>query len=125
MSNVNDALAKARAGAQKLNKTIQKTTHQDHAAIRAHLEDVAAQAQALSRSIDELAKSRDADIRQHLRDAATMLQAASGEARELANASKTDLHAANTALLFKARAAASRLSQAVATERSAKMLVRS
>ena len=125
MSNVNDALAKARAEAQQLNKRIETTTHRDHTAIRAHLEDVAAQAQVLSRSIDELAKSRDADIRQHLRDAATTLQAASRDAKNLADAGKTDLRSANTALLLKARAAASQLSQAIARERSAKTLVRS
>ncbi len=125
MNKVNGALAKARADAQTLNKTIQSMTLKDHAAVRGHLENVAVQAQALGRSVQALAESQNADARQHLRDAGTVLSAAARESKDLANASKTDLSDAHKALFAKARAAAAHLSQAVAAERSNDALVRS
>jgi hypothetical protein len=125
LNKVNGALAKARADAQMLNKTIQSMTLKDHAAVRGHLENVAVQAQALARSVQGLAESQQADARDHLREAGTVLTAAARESKELANASKTDLSGAHKALFAKARAAAAHLSQAIAAERSKNALVRS
>ena len=123
MSNTTDALSNARGDAQALHNKIQITTAKDHAAVRAHFEDVAKQAQALAQSVKALTESRQSDARQHLRDAATVLESAAREAKELAGAANTDVRQANAILRARTTTAAQLISRAVAVERANRRLV--
>jgi hypothetical protein len=125
LSNVNGALEKARGEAQELHKQISSNLGKDQAKVRANAQTLSSQAQELSRSVKALAGSQQADAKQRLNDAASVLEGLAGDAKSLASASQAELKAKNEAALHRARAAALKLSQALAAQRASSQLIHS
>lgn len=125
MSNVNGALEKARGEAQELHKQISATLGQDQANVRAKAQILSAQAQDLARSVKTLADNQKADAKQQLNDAASTLEGLASDAKATASASQAELKTKNEAALHRARAAAQKLSQALAAQRASAQLIHS
>ena len=119
MSQVKDALDKARSSAQALHMKVQGTTAKDHAAIRAGAAVVAVEAQELARSIKDLLQNQHVDAKQHLKDALVAAEAASAGAKEIATASDAELKSRRAAAIGRVRSVAQKLSLAVAAKRAA------
>jgi hypothetical protein len=118
VSNLKEALDKARSETQDLHKRIDATTAKDHAAIRADVEVSADKAKQLAASLKTIVDGQRADAKKHIEDAASQLEDAAKHARDLAKASDAQLKERNRAMLGKVRDAAESLSQAVASERT-------
>ena len=117
MTNIKDALDRARSDAQDLHKKLEANTAKDHAALRADVENAAAQAQKLAASLRTAVEGQRADAKQHLEDAAAQLEDAAKHVRDAAGASEAQLKQTNRAMLAKTRVALQSLSRAVASLR--------
>ncbi|HEX3469463.1 MAG TPA: hypothetical protein VHT05_15380 [Candidatus Elarobacter sp.] len=117
MSDLNDALGRAREQAQALHKQIESTTSADHAAIRADVKNAAESAQKLATSLRSVVEGQRTDAAQHGKDAAAALEAAAKSARDVGGATEAQLKAANRAMLGNVRDALQHLSQSVASQR--------
>jgi hypothetical protein len=118
VSNIKEALDKARSETQDLHKRIDATNAKDKAAIRADVEVSAGKAKQLAASLKTIVDGQRADAKKHIDDAASQLEDAARHARDLANASDAQLKERNRAMLGKVRDAAESISLAVATERT-------
>jgi len=114
-----DAVQKAREDAQALHQKLAAATAKNHAAIRADLENAAAEAKKLGESLTTLAESQRADAKQHLKNAGERLAQASVSAKAINTATEQQIQAANRAMIDHTRDALLNLSHAVASARRA------
>jgi hypothetical protein len=118
MSDLKDALARARSEAQDLHKKIQATTDKDHSAIRTDLENAGQSAQNLATNLKSIVAGQRGDAVGHVKDAAAQLEDAAKHARELTGATGEQIKQQNRAMLDKVRDSLQSLSEAVAAQRS-------
>jgi hypothetical protein len=123
LSNLNDAIDKARVDAQQLHKSIGENTARNHATIRVELQNAAGRARDLAASLKQVADAQQADTKQHIKDASAALEDTAQSAKSIAGSNEADLKRVNRAMFVSATAALRSLSKAVAAKRSSSNLV--
>jgi hypothetical protein len=118
MSDLKDALARARSEAQDLHKKIQATTDQNNAAIRTDLQNAGQAAQNLAANLKTAIAGQRGDAVDHVKNAAAQLEDAAKHARDLTGATAEQIKQQNRAMLDNVRDSLQNLSEAVAAQRT-------
>jgi len=121
VSTNNDAIEKARTDVQNLHKQLEASAAKNQAALRTDVQNAGMQAQKLADALRTAGEGQHAEAQRHLKDAAARLDEAAKHARDVAGAGETQLKETNQAMLSKARDAVQKLSEAIASRRTAKV----
>jgi len=118
-TKVKDAVDQVRAAAQELHKAISDAAAKSGGAAKADLQAVPQKAKAAIDSIKGSMAVQNTTAKKHLADAVTYLEAAGKHAAEGAKSSGREFQGAVRQTIADARAAAQKVSEAVAAKRTA------
>jgi len=117
-TKVKDAVDKARAAVQELHRTITDAAAKRGGAVKADLEAVSQKAKAVSESIKGSLAVQNGTTKKHLAEAMTYLEATGKHAADGVKSSGKELQTAVRQTIADARAAAQKVSEAVAAKRT-------
>ena len=118
-TNVKDAVDKARAAAQELHRAISDAAAKRGGAAKADLEAVPQMAKAAIESVKSSVAGQNEAAKKQLSEAVTYLEATGKHAADAVKSSGKEFHTAVRQTIADARAAAQKVSEAVAAKRTA------
>ena len=118
-TQVKDAVDKARAAAQELHRAISDAAAKRGGAVKADLAAVPQMAKAAIESIKSSAAAQNAVTKAQLADAVKYLEATANDAAQAVKSSGKEFQTAVRQSIADARAAAQKVSEAVAAKRTA------
>jgi len=118
-NKIDDALGHIRAAAQELHGAISDAAAKRGGAVKADVQAASSMAKALTDSVKDAIDGQNEATKKHLAEAVTHLEAAQKHATESLKSSDQAFHSSVRQSLTNARAAVQKVSEAIATARSA------